>query len=121
MLRRVDMLREEGIEFITGTHVGKDVSIEDLRANSDALVLTLGSTVPRDLRIPNREANGIHFAMEFLTKNQKRLMMTREGKLESGWDRSFITAEGKDVIVVGGGDTGTVRLVCMFFVFFVSL
>lgn len=47
---------------------------------SDALVLTLGSTVPRDLRIPNREANGIHFAMEFLTKNQKRLMMTTEGE-----------------------------------------
>lgn len=102
------MLREEGIEFITSTDVGQDVSIEDLRANADAVVLTLGSTVPRDLRIPNREAGGIHFAMEFLTKNQKRLMMTRDGKLESGWDRSFITAEGKDVIVVGGGDTGTV-------------
>uniref|UniRef100_I2CNZ7 Glutamate synthase (NADPH/NADH) small chain n=1 Tax=Nannochloropsis gaditana (strain CCMP526) TaxID=1093141 RepID=I2CNZ7_NANGC len=107
VLRRVDMLREEGIEFVTGTHVGKDLAIEDLRANVDALVLTLGSTVPRDLRVPNREANGIHFAMEFLTKNQKRLMMTREGRLESGWDKSFITAEGKDVIVVGGGDTGT--------------
>ena len=96
--------------------MGKDVSIEDLRANSDALVLTLGSTVPRDLRIPNRDAQGIHFAMEFLTKNQKRLMMTREGKLESGWDRSFVTAEGKDVIVVGGGDTGTVRMMVVSWV-----
>jgi hypothetical protein len=74
---------------------------------SDALVLTVGSTLPRDLRVPGREASGIHFAMEFLTKNQKRLMMTREGRLESGWDKSFVTAEGKDVIVIGGGDTGT--------------
>jgi NADPH-dependent glutamate synthase beta subunit-like oxidoreductase len=63
--------------------------------------------VPRDLNIPGRELNGIHFAMEFLTKNQKRLLMTQSGSFESGWDKSFVTAEGKDVIVIGGGDTGT--------------
>lgn len=107
VMRRVDLLAEEGIEFVTNTEVGKDVDILDLRANSDALVLTIGSTVPRDLKIPGRDSKGVHFAMEFLTKNQKRLMMTVDGKLESGWDRSFVTAEGKDVIVVGGGDTGT--------------
>lgn len=50
---------------------------------------------------------GIHFAMEFLTKNQKRLLMTQSGNFESGWDKSFVSAEGKDVIVIGGGDTGT--------------
>jgi len=137
--RRVDMLNEEGIEFVTNANVGKDIDVKELKANrsviwgflvivklcllgggltivilcllrwgdSDALVLTVGSTVPRDLKIPNRDANGIHFAMEFLTKNQKRLLMTQEGTLESGWDKSFITAEGKDVIVIGGGDTGT--------------
>lgn len=64
--------------------------------------------VPRDLNIPGRDLQGIHFAMEFLTKNQKRLLMTQSGTLESGWDKnSFVTAEGKDVVVIGGGDTGT--------------
>ena len=63
--------------------------------------------MPRDLPIPGRELQGVHFAMEFLTKNQKRLLMTQSGTFESGWDKSFVTAEGKDVIVIGGGDTGT--------------
>lgn len=105
--RRVNLLEEEGIEFVTNTEIGKDVEVQDLKAHCDALVLTVGSTVPRDLPVPGRDAKGIHFAMEFLTKNQKRLLMTTEGKLESGWDNSYITAEGKDVIVIGGGDTGT--------------
>lgn len=63
--------------------------------------------MPRDLSISGRQLDGIHFAMEFLTKNQKRLLMTQQGTIESGWDKSFVTAEGKDVIVIGGGDTGT--------------
>ena len=58
--------------------------------------------------MPGRDLKGVHFAMEFLTKNQKRLLMTREGQLESNWEKEeFITAAGKDVIVIGGGDTGT--------------
>lgn len=126
--RRVALLEEEGIEFVTNANIGVDVDITDLKANSDAVVLCVGSTMPRDLNIPGRELNGVHFAsttmihlhntcvyftlflmciVEFLTKNQKRLLMTQSGTIESGWDKSFITAEGKDVIVIGGGDTGT--------------
>jgi glutamate synthase (NADPH/NADH) small chain len=108
--RRVNLLREEGIEFVTNADIGKNVDVNELRANYDALTLTLGSTKPRDLPVPGRELNGVHFAMEFLTKNQKKLLLTKEGKLESQWDKSpdnWLTAEGKDVIVIGGGDTGT--------------
>jgi len=106
--RRVNLLREEGIEFITNADIGKNVDVNELRTNFDALSLCLGATKPRDLPVPGRELKGVHFAMEFLTGNQKRLLMTKEGTLESNWDKDkFITAAGKDVIVIGGGDTGT--------------
>lgn len=107
VFRRVNLLVEEGIEFVTNANIGVNVDVVDLKANNDALVVCVGSTMPRDLQIPGRELNGVHFAMEFLTKNQKRLLMTQSGQLESGWDKLSITAEGKDVIVIGGGDTGT--------------
>lgn len=136
--RRVNLLREEGIEFVTNADVGKNVDVNELNANFDALCLTLGATKPRDLPVPGRELKGVHFAMvsfhivhnsiifsrhtyiltgshyfrfffqEFLTANQKKLLLTKEGKLESQWEKdNWITAEGKDVIVIGGGDTGT--------------
>ncbi len=106
--RRVDLLRDEGIEFITNADIGKTIDVNELRANFDALALCLGATKPRDLPVPGRELKGVHFAMEFLTKNQKRLLMTKDGNLESNWEKNeFITAAGKDVIVIGGGDTGT--------------
>mmetsp|Transcript_43613 Transcript_43613/g.88179 ORF Transcript_43613/g.88179 Transcript_43613/m.88179 type:complete len:574 (-) Transcript_43613:265-1986(-) len=105
--RRVDLLAEEGIEFVTEANIGVDVDVDVLRANSDAMVLAMGSTLPRDLKIAGREAKGVHFAMEFLTKNQKRLLVTADGNLKSNWDGNFVSAEGKDVIVIGGGDTGT--------------
>mmetsp|Transcript_2080 Transcript_2080/g.2635 ORF Transcript_2080/g.2635 Transcript_2080/m.2635 type:complete len:589 (+) Transcript_2080:236-2002(+) len=106
--RRVNLLNEEGIEFVTNADIGKNVDVNELRANYDALVLTVGATKPRDLPVPGRELKGVHFAMEFLTKNQKRLLLTKEGKLESNWDKTnWLTAAGKDVIVIGGGDTGT--------------
>lgn len=105
--RRVNLLAEEGIEFVTNAHIGMTIDVHGLKASNDAIVMCVGATMPRDLQIPGRELNGIHFAMEFLTKNQKRLLMTQSGNLESGWDKSFISAEGKDVIVIGGGDTGT--------------
>ncbi|GAX11523.1 glutamate synthase (NADPH/NADH) small chain [Fistulifera solaris] len=106
--RRVNLLREEGIEFVTNANIGHNVDINELRANVDALILCVGSTKPRDLPVPGRELKGIHFAMEFLTANQKKLLMTKEGTLESQWEKeNWITAAGKDVIVIGGGDTGT--------------
>lgn len=106
--RRVNLLRAEGISFITNTDVGKTIDIKDLQMNYDSLILCLGSTNPKDLRAPGRELNGIHFAMEFLTNNQKRILMTKEGHLQSNWEQNnFVNAEGKDVIVIGGGDTGT--------------
>eukprot|EP00978_Attheya_sp_CCMP212_P032000 scaffold122974_cov53-Attheya_sp.AAC.2 len=106
--RRVNLLREEGIEFVTNADIGKNVDVNELRANYDALALCVGATKPRDLPVPGRDLKGVHYAMEFLTKNQKRLLMTKEGNLESSWEKeTFITAAGKDVIVIGGGDTGT--------------
>jgi len=106
--RRVNLLREEGIEFVTNADIGKNVDVNEVRSTYDALCLTVGATKPRDLPIPGRDLKGVHFAMEFLTLNQKRLLMTSEGNLESNWEKgSYITAAGKDVIVIGGGDTGT--------------
>lgn len=106
--RRVNLLKEEGIDFVTNANIGVNVDVDELRSNFDALALCLGATKPRDLPVPGRELKGVHFAMEFLTKNQKRLLMTKEGALESVWEKeNFITAAGKNVIVIGGGDTGT--------------
>ena len=107
--RRVNLLREEGIEFVTNADIGKNIDVNELRSNFDSLCLCLGATKPRGLSdVPGSDLKGVHFAMEFLTKNQKRLLMTREGNLESNWEKEqFITAAGKDVIVIGGGDTGT--------------
>lgn len=100
--RRVDFMAAEGIKFVTGCAVGPDneVSLDSLRASNDAVVLATGATVARDLKIPGRELQGIHFAMEFLHKNTKSL-------LDSGLaDGEYISAKGKHVVVIGGGDTG---------------
>jgi glutamate synthase (NADPH/NADH) small chain len=105
--RRVELLAEEGIDFLTNTNIGANMNVHELTSQNDAVILCIGASMPRDLQIPGRQLNGIHFAMEFLTKNQKRLMMTKTGTIESGWDQSFISAEGKDVVIIGGGDTGT--------------
>ena len=103
--RRVNLLREEGVKFIVNADVGGEgkhsVSGEDLLSMNDALLLATGATTPRDLRIPNRGGNGIHFAMEFLLKNTKSLL---DSNLEDG---NYISAKNKHVIVIGGGDTGT--------------
>ncbi len=68
------MQAAEGVKFVVNAHVGKDVDIKDLRANSDAVLLAAGATKPRDLPIPGREAEGVHFAMEFLHANTKSLL-----------------------------------------------
>lgn len=99
--RRVDILAEEGITFVTNTEVGKDISAEQLKKDFDAVVFTCGATKPRDLPVPGRKLNGVHFAMEFLGANTKSLL---DSKLE---DESFISAKDKHVVVIGGGDTGT--------------
>ncbi|EGF24219.1 glutamate synthase subunit beta [Rhodopirellula baltica] len=99
--RRVDKMTEEGVTFKTGVNVGVDVSPKELQSEFDAVLLACGATKPRDLPIPGREAKGVHFAMDFLTSNTKQ----RVHSDNLGVD--FISAEGKDVIVIGGGDTGT--------------
>ncbi len=99
--RRLSLLREEGVEFITGADVGRTVDPQQLLAENDALLLATGATQARDLPIPGRQLKGIHFAMEFLTANTKSLL---DSQLSNG---NFISAKDKDVIVIGGGDTGT--------------
>jgi glutamate synthase (NADPH/NADH) small chain len=98
--RRVQQMREEGIAFKTGVYVGRNLSVQDLRANFDAILLAIGSTIPRDLEVPGRELKGVHFAMEYLTQQNKLIA----GESVSPEER--ITAEGKRVIILGGGDTG---------------
>ena len=99
--RRLDLLRAEGVAFVTGVDVGKDIQTQQLLDENDALLLATGATVPRDLPIPGRELAGVHFAMDFLTANTKSLL---DSNLEDG---NYISAKDKKVIVIGGGDTGT--------------
>ena len=99
--RRVDLLMQEGVEFMTNTDVGKDISTDELQNNFDAVVFTTGATKARDLPAENRNAKGIYPAMDYLTSNTKSL-------LDKGIaDESQLSAKGKNVIVIGGGDTGT--------------
>ena len=98
--RRLELLKEEGVLFRTNANIGGNVPVEELRADFDAIVLAGGSTLPRDLPVPGRELAGIHFAMDYLTLQNRR----NEGETIS--DKDFITAKGKHVIIIGGGDTG---------------
>ena len=100
VLRRLQLLEQEGVQFICNTEIGRNHPAEKLLQDFDAIVLATGATKPRDLPIPGRESKGIHFAMEFLTANTKAL-------LDGHKNGSFIDATGKDVVVIGGGDTGT--------------
>ncbi len=99
--RKVAIMEEEGVEFKTGVNVGKDVAGSELIAGFDAVVLAGGASNPRDISAPGRDANGIHFAVDFLTSTTKALWA--EGGLEAN---EYISAKDKDVIVIGGGDTG---------------
>jgi glutamate synthase (NADPH/NADH) small chain len=99
--RRVDLLIREGVVFKTGVEVGKNLPAESLVKDFDAVALCIGATKPRDLPIEGRTLKGVHFAMEFLLKNTKSLLDSKHA------DNAFISAKGKDVIVIGGGDTGT--------------
>jgi glutamate synthase (NADPH/NADH) small chain len=100
VLRRLHLLEQEGITFQCNTEVGKDLPVATLINDFDAVVLCTGATKPRDLPIEGRSLQGIHFAMDFLTANTKSLLDKRQGE-------DFISAQGKDVVIIGGGDTGT--------------
>jgi len=99
--RRIRLMEEEGVIFRTGVHVGKDVKANDLRREFDAIVLCGGAQHPRDLPVPGRELEGIHFAMEFLPLQNKK----NEGDILP--PERFISAKGKNVLIIGGGDTGS--------------
>jgi len=94
-------MRAEGVRFYTKTEVGTDVDAADLLRQHDALVLACGSSVPRDVDVPGRGLAGIHFAREYLTRQNRRLTQTWSGA------GSAIDARGLDVVVIGGGDTGS--------------
>ena len=98
--RRLRQLEAEGVVFQCNVHVGSDVSAEELTTRFDAVLLTIGSTTPRDLPLPGRDLDGIHFAMDFLTQQNLR----SAGKAVVGDE---ISAQGKRVVVLGGGDTGS--------------
>ena len=98
--RRVSVMEAEGITFVTNANVGVNVAVQQLRDEFDAIVLSGGSTIPRDLPIPGRNLKGVHFAMDFLTQQNRRV----GGKKVEVED---IFATGKNVIVIGGGDTGS--------------
>ena len=99
--RRIDILEKEGIEFRCEVEVGKDFSSQDLQKDFDAVVLTIGSRQPRDLKIEGRDLKGIHFAMDYLTQGNRRVCGEKIPESE------LIDAKGKKVVVIGGGDTGS--------------
>ncbi|XP_042440891.1 glutamate synthase 1 [NADH], chloroplastic isoform X1 [Zingiber officinale] len=101
--RRVDLMTKEGVNFVVNANVGTDhkFSLDHLHSQNNAIVLATGATKPRDLPVPGRELSGVHFAMEFLHANTKSLL---DSNLQDG---KYLSAQGKKVIVIGGGDTGT--------------
>ncbi|MCY3007575.1 MAG: glutamate synthase subunit beta [Planctomycetota bacterium] len=98
--RRLDLMAAEGVQFVTRADVGKNVDPKELVAQNDAVLLATGATKPRDLPIPGRSLRGVHFAMEFLSANTASLLDSHHA------DGKFISAKGKRVVVIGGGDTG---------------
>jgi glutamate synthase (NADPH) small chain len=100
VLRRIKQMEAEGIKFVCNTEVGKNYPAEKLLQEFDAVILATGATQPRDLPVPGRELKGVCFAMDFLTANTRSILDGRK-------NGNFISATGKDVIVIGGGDTGT--------------
>jgi glutamate synthase (NADPH) small chain len=97
--RRIEQMRGEGVEFLTGANVGESISIDDLRRDYHAVLIAVGAEQPRDLSVPGREFGGIHFAMDFLTQQNRR------GAGDADVD-SPILATNKRVVILGGGDTG---------------
>jgi glutamate synthase (NADPH/NADH) small chain len=100
VLRRIEILEREGVKFLCNANVGENVEAQLLLRDFDAIVVCTGATQPRDLPVEGRSLAGVHFAMDYLTANTQAL-------LDGGADQSPIHARGKDVVVIGGGDTGT--------------
>lgn len=98
--RRIDLMTAEGIAWRLNAHVGVEIPIQQLRKDFDAVVLTAGAEQPRDLNIPGRELDGVHYAMDFLTQQNRR-------NLGDTVDEADILATGKTVVIIGGGDTGS--------------
>ena len=98
--RKIDVMKVEGVQFITGVNVGKDIKAKELLGKFDRVLLCCGAKNPRDIKAPGRDAKGIYFAVDYLTQNTKSLL---NSNLTDG---KFVSAEGKDVVIVGGGDTG---------------
>jgi glutamate synthase (NADPH/NADH) small chain len=108
--RRIEVMEKEGIAFVCNANVGVNVNLNDLLREYSAIVLAGGSTVPRDLTIPGRDLKGIHYAMPFLKQQNKRVSGADpldKKEIESNVSDHLISAEGKKVIVIGGGDTGS--------------
>lgn len=98
--RKIDIMRAEGVEFITGVNVGKDVKAAKLLKEYDRIILACGAKNPRDIKAPGRDAKGIYFAVDFLAATTKSLL---DSELK---DKKYVSAKGKKVVVIGGGDTG---------------
>lgn len=98
--RKINIMKEEGVEFITSTNVGKDVKADKIRKDYDRVILACGASNPRDIKAPGREAKGIYFAVDFLKATTKSLL---DNELKEG---TYISTKGKKVVVIGGGDTG---------------
>ena len=98
--RRINIMKEEGIEFVTGADIGNNYKASRLLKEYDSVILACGASNPRDINVPGREAKGIYFAVDFLKKTTKSLL---DSNFEDG---NFISAKGKNVLVIGGGDTG---------------
>lgn len=99
--RRELQMKQEGVKIRTGMEVGKDISKDEIMETFDAIILSGGSEIPRDLNVPGRELDGVHFAMDFLTQQNRRVSREKINKIGE------ITAKNKHVIVIGGGDTGS--------------
>ncbi len=100
--RKIRIMEEEGITFVTGCNVGKDQKAAEILKEYDRVVLCCGASNPRDIKVPGREAEGIHFAVDFL-KSTTRALWANQMQLKEG---EYISAKGKNVMVIGGGDTG---------------
>lgn len=98
--RKIDIMKEEGIEFKTGADVGKNIKAADLLKEYDRIVLACGASNPRDIKVSGRDADGIYFAVDFLTSTTKALL---DNDLKDG---TYVSAKGKRVLIIGGGDTG---------------